>query len=139
MTTEYEWINPENSADVEAAWDVVRDLYKTYTDDKQYLVFHSINVEDDGSVTPVDARTIVEDNFSEPSDLYAYRWYSSSVDQESNKLYTVDMQGQSLYELGYPVVSLLLGATMSEVDQETGASVDNFDVQAGSIHPICKF
>ena len=139
MTTEDEWINPENSADVEAAWDVVRDLYKTYTDDKQYLVFHSINVEDDGSVTPVDARTIVEDIFSEPSDLYAYRWYSSSVDQESNKLYTVDMQGQSLYELGYPVVSLLLGATMSDVDQETGASVDNFDVQAGSIHPICKF
>ena len=54
-------------------------------------------------------------------------------------MYTVDMQGQSLYELGYPVVSLLLGATMSDVDQETGASVDNFDVQAGSIHPICKF
>ncbi|HIS22763.1 MAG TPA: hypothetical protein IAC09_04905 [Candidatus Cryptobacteroides intestinipullorum] len=139
MTNEYEWINSENSADVEAAWDAVRDIYKTYTDDKQYLVFHSINVEDDGSVTPVDARTIVEDNFSEPSDLYAYRWYSSSVDQESNKLYTVDMQGQSLYELGYPVVSLLLDATMSDVDKETGASVDNFDIQAGSIHPICKF
>lgn len=136
---EYEWINPVNATAVETAWDAVRDIYKTYTDDKYYLVFHSAKVGDDGSVTPVDARTIVEDIFSEPSDLYAYRWYSSSVDQESNKLYTVDMQGQSLYKLAYPVVSLLLGATMSEVDQETGVSLDNFDVQAGSIHPICKF
>ena len=139
MTTEYEWINPENSADVEAAWDAVRDIYKTYTDDKQYLVFHSIKAGDDGSVTPVDARVIVEDSFSEPGDIYAYRWYSSSVDQEGKKLYTVDMQGQSLYELSYPVVSLLLDATMSDVDQETGVSLDNFEVQAGSIHPICKF
>lgn len=136
---EYEWINPVNATAVETAWDAVRDIYKTYTDDKFYLVFHSAKVGDDGSVTPVDARVIVEDIFSEPSDLYAYRWYSSSVDQESNKLYTVDMQGQSLYKLAYPVVSLVLGATMSDVDQETGVSLDNFDIQAGSIHPICKF
>ena len=63
---EYEWINPVNATAVETAWDAVRDIYKTYTDDKQYLVFHSAKVGDDGSATPVDARVIVEDPFKSP-------------------------------------------------------------------------
>ncbi len=140
MTTEYEWINPVNATAVETAWDAIRKIYAANTDDEQYVVFHWCTFDESG--TPVelkDARFDADYPTEKPNDIYAYRWYSSTVDKDDNKLYTVNMQGRSSTAKGYPVVMNDLGATMSAADQNTGASIDDYAIQAGSIHPICKF
>lgn len=123
---------------IEAAWDKIRNIYKQYTasspdySEEQYVVFQWCTYDANGDPYEIkDLRHYVDDPYEEISDNYAYVWYSSSVvSMTLNQwLYTVNMQEWQSTK-GYPVVRNNTGAV---------AYYDDYEYQAGSVHPICQF
>ena len=129
-----EAISLENETAVKAAWAEVRNTYAEYTEG-QYVVFETYVTDDSGSVTSNgDHQHLVQDPWSEKSDNYAYRWLSSTVGEGKmgkTSLYYISMYDQ-ITTYPFPVVD-------SNMDSSMASQSVDYESQAGSIHPICKF
>ena len=124
----------ENEDAVKAAWTEVRNTYAKYAEG-QYVVFETYVTDESGSVTSEgDHQDLVQDPWTEIGDNYAYRWLSSTVGEGkkgTTSLYYISMYGETT-TYPFPVVDSNMASSMAS--QES-----NYENQAGSIHPICKF
>ena len=127
-------ISLENGTAVKAAWAEVRNTYAEYTEG-QYVVFETYVTDDSGSVTSNgDHQHLVQNAWEEVGDNYAFRWLSSTVGEGrkgTTSLYYISMYGEAT-TYPFPVVDTNIKSSMAS------QSVD-YETQAGSIHPICKF
>ena len=124
----------ENETAVKAAWAEVRNTYAEYAEG-QYVVFETYVADESGSVTSEgDHQDLVQDPGTEIGDNYAYRWLSSTVGEGilgATSLYYISMYGETT-TYPFPVVD-------SNMDSSMASQSVNYETQAGSIHPICKF
>ena len=124
----------ENEDAVKAAWAEVRNTYAEYAEG-QYVVFETYVADESGSVTSEgDHQDLVQDPGTEIGDNYAYRWLSSTVGEGilgATSLYYISMYGETT-TYPFPVVD-------SNMDSSMASQSVNYETQAGSIHPICKF
>ena len=131
-----EGISESDVPTMKASWENIRNLYEQYTGDTQYVVFVQGTASDPG-----DCRHFSGNLFQQTGDDSAYRWYSSTVtDATYQKLYTVNMNDNALSGYDYPVVSTSVAAVVDLYNLEDGSLFPmDYEVQAGSIHPICQF
>ena len=124
----------ENETAVKAAWTEVRNTYAEYAEG-QYVVFETYVTDDSGSVTSNgDHQHLVQNAWNEVGDNYAYRWLSSTVGEGvlgATSLYYISMYGETT-TYPFPVVD-------SNMDSSMASQSVDYETQAGSIHPICKF
>ena len=124
----------ENETAVKAAWAEVRNTYAEYAEG-QYVVFETYVADESGSVTSEgDHQDLVQDPGTEIGDNYAYRWLSSTVGEGilgATSLYYISMYGETT-TYPFPVVD-------SNMDSSMASQSVDYETQAGSIHPICKF
>ena len=121
----------ENEDAVKAAWTEVRNTYAKYAEG-QYVVFEPYVTDDSDSNG--DHQDLVQDPWKEIGDNYAYRWLSSTVGEGkkgTTSLYYISMYGETT-TYPFPVVD-------SNMDSSMASQSVNYETQAGSIHPICKF
>ena len=132
-------IDIDESATVEVSWNRIRGLYSTYTgpgsgyDEEQYVVFNPYTGSDPG-----DHRHLVGDLQSEKGDNNAYRWISSTVrtNSRSTFVYYVGMK-DDVTKYPYPTVRDNISA-ISDTGDGISMPID-YEANAGSVHPICRF
>ena len=124
----------ENETAVKAAWAEVRNTYAEYAEG-QYVVFETYVADESGSVTSEgDHQHLVQNAWNEVGDNYAFRWLSSTVGEGkmgTTSLYYISMYDQ-ITTYPFPVVD-------SNMDSSMASQSVDYETQAGSIHPICKF
>ena len=133
-------IDIDESATVEVSWNRIRSLYSTYTgpgsgyDEEQYVVFEPYTSLSD----PGDHRHLVGDLQSEKGDNNAYRWISSTVrtNSYSTFVYYVGMK-DAVTRYPYPTVRDNINA-ISDTGDGVSQPID-YEGNAGSVHPICRF
>lgn len=111
-------------------WDLVRSLYKSYTNDQQYVVFIATRWEGDDEVL-VDSRfkPSNESDYFNPAyagDLASNHWLSSTGDKINNGKTDIV---KTVYFTEYSVIE----------SYRTSLGSDFWDEFGGSIHPICQF
>ena len=110
------FVEEENINAAKTNWNIIRELYKYYTEGDQYIVFLHSNGEE-----LIDGRSDVWDA---SGDALSDRWLSSTV--------------ESMY--GSMAVVKTVNFTTSRVEESyANASSSWWDEYGGSIHPICQF
>ena len=99
------------------------------------MVFETYVADESGSVTSEgDHQHLVQNAWNEVGDNYAFRWLSSTVGEGkmgTTSLYYISMYDQTT-TYPFPVVD-------SNMDSSMASQSVDYETQAGSIHPICKF
>lgn len=135
--TEY----PQNRETATKGWDFIRGLYKTYTNDQQYVVFETyyFNMDADGnyiqnpdgsySITMLDCRQTATDYSpaSTAGDEQANVWLSSTIVKASYG----GTQQTSVVTFGETYIQ--------EATKAPGSKGGWWEDFGGSIHPICQF
>lgn len=130
---------PQNVEATEKNWNLIRDLYETYTNKEQYIVFWAYREYDDdgnwvGAGTPVDGRQRSTGDLPEQAgDENSGIWLSSTIELMNSGN---DQVAKTVYfnpENGYVAESYL---TLGNSNPQLSPYWGEF---GGSIHPICQF
>lgn len=127
----------ENINTAETHWNIIRDYYKNYTNDQQYVVFLPYYWGDDGEAVIIDMRQPATDyTAAGAGDDSANVWLSSTIS------YTppVEFGGVVYMPASYNVQAINM-SYYSITKTSTGiySKEDNWLDYGGSIHPICQF
>lgn len=124
VLAEETFVEQENIDAATKNWDMIRNLYKTYTNDEQYVVFIATRwPEGAEEAEPVDSR-VPDQGFGDKDkagDTQSNQWFSSTVEGSAVKI--VKFTEELVFE----------SSTMRMDDGQW------WDEYGASIHPICQF
>lgn len=121
-------------------WDIIRNLYKTYTNDAYYVVFKPYYWNEEGEAVMVDCRIPSTGSTPEEAgDERANVWLSSTIDYTPGMSFP--LPDGSVYETPGSYNTQMVYFSESSVYEGTTVGVGNdwWEDYGGSIHPICQF
>lgn len=139
-----EILNPADADKIEAARNSIRDVYRTYTNDEQYVVFQLYTFDSDGnSVDYLDSRNPSEYdnnwNLIKVGDDNAYRWISSTVVKPDTFNYYCSYTLHTVNYSSDPYAKVWNSYVPAEFLYNPNMAANDYDQYGCSIHPICQF
>lgn len=140
-----EILNPADADKIEAARNSIRDVYKTYTNAGQYVVFQLYTFDSAGTaVDYLDNKypTEYDDNWNvvKLGDDYAYRWISSTVMKPNGYIDYFSYTIHTINDSDDPYAKVYNNYVPAEfLYNPNGGAENDYDQYGCSVHPICQF